>query len=236
MALAGCSQREQLEQLEPLNQPTAPPAGAAQVQMPVMPPTAETQPIPPPPPTCGAVLYVTEIHADPGQVRDRMGEYVELYNAGDKPVRLAGWRLSDGKEDSHVISADSALVVPPKGFVVLGANDDIDGNGGVTVDYVYDRFGLSNKRDRVKLEDPCGTTMFDLTYPLKRGWPRLKRGRSIEQTRDPARGGKARWRRATNRMAGGDYGTPGYAKWMRAPPPTAPEPAKSEMDHAEGER
>ncbi|MFT7625560.1 MAG: hypothetical protein ACI9WU_004751 [Myxococcota bacterium] len=168
-----------------------------------------------PPPQCGRGLLITELHIDPGSVADRKGEFVELYNHGPDPVSLQGWRISDGARDAHRIRPDGPLVIGPGQFVVLGANADRATNGNIQIDYEYRRFELRNGSDRVVLEDPCGTPVFDLTYPSEPGWPRMRKGRSIEQARDPARGSPPRWRRAKHRLPSGERATPGFAPWTR---------------------
>ncbi len=171
----------------------------------------------PPSGTCGAAIQITEVHVDPGRVPDRRGEFVELYNHGDQPANLRGWRLTDGARDAHVLQPDGPLVVCPGEFVVLAADSDPSRNGGVVADYQYRGITLANRADRLTLVDPCGTPTFDLAWPGTPHWPRIRKGRSIEQTRDPAKGPPSRWRRARKRIPSGDRATPGYAPWSRQP-------------------
>ena len=77
-----------------------------------------------PPGECGGVLWLTEFLPDPKRVSDRAGEYVEIYNPGDAPVAINGWRLSDLRRDSHVIRADVPVLVPPGGVLVLWPERD----------------------------------------------------------------------------------------------------------------
>jgi len=166
---------------------------------------------------CNSPIYVTEIFADPKRVLDRFGEFIELYNASDKPVKLNGWRLSDLGADSHVIAGSSPVHIAPRSFLVMGQSSDRERNGGIAVDYAFQGFNLSNSADRVRLEDPCGNLIFDLSYPTARGWPKHRSGRSVEQTADPHRGEQSRWRLARNRLPGGDRATPGFAPWKKKP-------------------
>lgn len=164
---------------------------------------------------CDAPIYVTEIFADPKRVLDRFGEFIELYNAGDKPVQLNGWRLSDLGSDSHVVTQSSPLTIAPRSFLVMGQSADTERNGGIEVDYVFHGFNLSNAGDRVRLEDPCGNLVFDISYPNAKGWPKIRAGRSVEQTSNPHEGRHSRWRLARNKLPGGDRATPGYAPWTK---------------------
>jgi hypothetical protein len=167
------------------------------------------------PSRCGKSVTLTEIHPDPKRVKDRFGEFIEVYNDSNSRVDLTGWRLSDGDRDSHIIAAASALVVEAHSFAVLGSSADKAINGGIDVDYEYTNFRLSNHSDRVRLEDPCGKVVFDLSYPQPTGWPKLRSGRSVELTTAPSKKGVARWRLATKRIRSGDRATPGTARWYR---------------------
>jgi hypothetical protein len=95
-----------------------------------------------PDPAYGEVI-VTEFMADPAEVDDTLGEWVELRNLTDADIDLGGWTLSDaGKNsfefpDGTTISADGTLVV--------GRNADPALNGGIGVDVaVEDAFTLNN--------------------------------------------------------------------------------------------
>ena len=60
------------------------------------------------------------------------GEWFEIYNSrSDVSVDINGWTIRDQDFDSHTINNGSPLLVPAKGFLVLGKNSDTDQNGGV---------------------------------------------------------------------------------------------------------
>ncbi len=173
---------------------------------------------------CDRTLLITELLADPKHTRDRQGEYIELFNPGDQPVRLAGWRLGDGDREGHTIAPEGELAIPPHGVLVLGNNADSETNGGVAVDYAYDHVSLSNAADRLRLEDPCGNVVVDLNYPGRTGWPKLKAGRALELVALPGSTG-GRWRLSSGRLPSGDSGTPGRVPWGREAAPTNRPPA-----------
>ncbi len=54
-----------------------------------------------------ATLVITEVMFDPG---DKLGDYVEVYNAGADTVRLEGWMLADQLVDGH---RDTAVILGP---------------------------------------------------------------------------------------------------------------------------
>ena len=164
---------------------------------------------------CNKAVFVTEFYIDPKRIKDRMGEFIEFFNGDEKAVTLNGWRLTDLAGDSHIISPTQPFVLEPGEFAVLGINANIHSNGGIYVDYEYKRFNLSNDADRVRLEDPCGTPVFDVSYPLPRNWPKHRAGHSIELMTDPTSEKKPKWRRSRHRLKSGDYATPGFAPWKQ---------------------
>jgi hypothetical protein len=56
-------------------------------------------------------VLITELLIDPDAVGDTLGEWLELHNAGDAPVNLAGWSLGTHERSEHVIAAE--LWLPP---------------------------------------------------------------------------------------------------------------------------
>lgn len=86
------------------------------------------------------LVVINEVMANPGGVvQDSTGEYVEVYNAGTRPVNLRDFLVSDNsgvsENPAHVIASD--LIVPSGGYVVLGRSTNTAKNGGIDVDYVY---------------------------------------------------------------------------------------------------
>ena len=102
-----------------------------------------------------AEIIINEIMNNPSIVIDAMGEWFELYNNEESPISLEGWRISDEHdppEDQFIIDVD--LIIPPKGYVVLGNNADFETNGGIIVDYEYSNldFSLFNGEDAILLQ------------------------------------------------------------------------------------
>ena len=64
-------------------------------------------PLPPP------AVVISEVLRNPAAVGDSNGEWFEVHNTTPAPVNLAGWTLTDGASDRHVIKG--SLVVPPTG-------------------------------------------------------------------------------------------------------------------------
>jgi hypothetical protein len=103
-------------------------------------------------------LFISEIMANPLQVSDGNGEWIELFNPTAEAINLEGTLLSDDGSNNHTISTGSPLLINPGQYFVMGRNDDITSNGGYTVDYVYSGFTLGNSGDQIILSD--GLTEF----------------------------------------------------------------------------
>lgn len=162
-----------------------------------------------PDPVAPGTVIVTEFLADPTKVDDAKGEWIEVANTTNAPVDLAGWTLTDGKNEKHVITGP--LVIPAKGQVVLGRNADAATNGGLTVDYQYTSMNLSNSGDTIQLVF-AGAIVDQVVYGA--GWP-LKAGKAAALDNDWYEGGgnddPAHWCSATAVYGAGDLGTPGGA-------------------------
>ena len=94
-------------------------------------------------PTTVQSLVVTEVmYNQPADLEFPLGQWFEVYNPADDPVTLAGLEIGVlGEEDKdtgqYVIVAPDAPVVPPHGFLVVGASKALALNGGVPVEYAY---------------------------------------------------------------------------------------------------
>lgn len=124
------------------------------------------------PPQSGQVV-VTEFMKDPTAVSDAHGEWIEIWNALSWRCNLDGWTLSDDAGNSHTLNAGgtTALIMRPGQRFVLGIDGNPATNGGVTVNYVYSGFTLSNSSaDQIILSKADGTLVdrveFDnVNYP-----------------------------------------------------------------------
>jgi DNA/RNA endonuclease G (NUC1)/PKD repeat protein len=113
-------------------------------------------------------LVITEFMADPAKVADSAGEWVELYNPGDSAVDLRGWQLVSGPSatptERHTVA--TSVVVPARGFVLLGNNPDPALNGGAPVAYSYAAaIALNNSNtDWLALKRPDGSLADSVAY------------------------------------------------------------------------
>jgi len=153
-------------------------------------------------------LVINEIMQNPVTVADAAGEWIEITNISNEDISLNGLILRDNDGEEHVIS-DNDLVLIPDGFVVLGANDDPTQNGGVTVDYKYGDFTLSNLWDEVILEHPSGVILDEVHYDNGETFPD-EEGKSMMLT-DPNFDNSIgeNWISSMSIFGSGDFGTPG---------------------------
>jgi hypothetical protein len=159
-------------------------------------------------------ILITEIMQDPFAVPDADGEWFEIFNNEDTPVDLTGYLLKDDGTDSHVITGP--LVVPAKGFAVLGRNADPLVNGGYTVDYQYSSFVLGNSDDEVVLLLPDGVTeVARVNYTGTAPWPdptgasMIFTGLTTADNNDPGNWSVAVVREPSYTGTEGDLGSPG---------------------------
>ncbi|HSP80475.1 MAG TPA: DNA/RNA non-specific endonuclease [Myxococcaceae bacterium] len=123
----------------------------------------ETCPEPPPP--LPRDVRINEVMPNPYAVYDSNGEWFEVFNPGSAPIDLQGWKIASKGDAEHIISA--SVVVPARGYVVLGNNTDSTTNGGVTVAYTYGSgLALSNSTDWLELRRPeaGGDVTIDAVY------------------------------------------------------------------------
>lgn len=162
--------------------------------------------------TCPNVgdLVITEIMQDPSAVADNAGEYFEIYNTTSSPIDLLQFILKDDGGSSHTIP--TSVEIAANSYAVLGINNDMTTNGGVTVDYQYSDYNLTNADDEVVLE--CKNVVIDrvaydggTNFPDPTGASMQLASGSINAT-DNDDG--ANWCVSTAEiMTGGDKGTPG---------------------------
>lgn len=179
-------------------------------------------------------VIVTEFIRDPATISDSDGEWVEIFNTTANDIDIEGWYIADDDFDFALIDVGGAgVTVPAGGFAVLGVNADTTVNGGVTLDYQWSSFYLSNTTaasgDEIRLIDFSGLEIDRVAYSVPGGWP-LQGGKSCSL--DPgsfdatSNDDPANWcLEATiyDTTAGVNGGTPGAANNVCAGDPPAGE-------------
>ena len=162
-------------------------------------------------------LIITEImynpNGKPTAVSDDQGEWIEVFNPGNKTLDLAGLTLRDNGKDKFVIPAGGKTTVSAKGYIVLGRSTDTTTNGGVKVDIAYgNKMTLNNGIDAVVLETADAVVIDQVAYNIALGWPNLS-GVSLSLspsfTDATVNDVAANWCGALTEMGDGDKGTPG---------------------------
>jgi hypothetical protein len=146
-------------------------------------------------------------------------EWFELFNATDAAIDLTGWEVSDKGGDGHTIGGDGPVIVPAKGYLVLGESKDPAVNGGIPVDHAFgDDITLGNSGDEIVLRqgetvihaigygdyqvdgDPIVTDVGAAPEP----------GAALGMASDYCDGPAGVWKAQTTRAGSGeDTGTPG---------------------------
>ncbi|MBN2092826.1 CotH kinase family protein [candidate division KSB1 bacterium] len=100
------------------------------------------------------------------------GDWIELYNTGEKPISLGGWYFSDS-DDNHKFIFPTEIVIEPGNYLVVIENDsaftvqfpDVKNYIGET------GFGLSGSGEFLKLVNGKGQIIDSLTYNDNLPWP-----------------------------------------------------------------
>jgi hypothetical protein len=112
------------------------------------------------------LLVINEVLVNPaGTSIETAGDWVEIYNAGTRPVDLQNLAIADsaasGRRPYHIIG--SSVVVPSGGYVVLGNTTNTTSNGGVPVDYAWGgSVALASSLDAFKIARVYGTDTLTL--------------------------------------------------------------------------
>jgi hypothetical protein len=112
-----------------------------------------------------ARIILNELMANPNAVSDANGEYIELHNWGTASADIQNWTIEDAAANKDTINI--SLVVPAGGYVLLALNGNPAVNGGLTVDFVFERVSLNNTgtpADRIILKDASAATVDSVAY------------------------------------------------------------------------
>jgi competence protein ComEC len=109
-----------------------------------------------------ASLVVAEVHADARGVEDENlnDEYVVFRNAGDRPIDLSGWTVSD--EADHTYAFPEGATLAPGETLTLHTGAGRDGDG----DYYWnaERPVWNNAGDTVFVRDADGSLVLEVEY------------------------------------------------------------------------
>ncbi len=111
----------------------------------------------------GNSLVLSEVMSDPsGPGDNNLNEWVEVFNPGDAPVNLQGWRIADARSADYL----GPLVVQPQGYAVIAAREAQIPEGVAVVRVADGRIGngLNNGGDAVILIAPDGSVADAISY------------------------------------------------------------------------
>jgi cysteine-rich repeat protein len=149
-------------------------------------------------------------------------DWIEVWNPGSEPVDMAGWKLATGKKGDHFLAKTKDVIVPPGGYVVLGATKNPGVNGNVPVTYEWKDIFLDDTGDTVALWS--GNAKVDeIKYGVAAtGSPKLQANVAVQV--DPAYATASKndsgwtWCLATQAWSGSNKGSPGKLNPTCAPP------------------
>ena len=155
-------------------------------------------------------IVISEVMVNPAAVSDSYGEWFELTNTSDSIINIQGWVIKDSGQDEHNIFSNELVTnILPGEYFVFARNDDPDLNGGLSADYTYENFSLSNSEDEIILIDTSGAIVDEVHYI--NSWP-YSSGSSME-IHDPSIDNSIidHWFTSSFSYGEGDYGSPGIA-------------------------
>ena len=109
-------------------------------------------------------IIITEIMQNPDAVTDVNGEWFEIYNTTISDINIDGWTIKDDGSNSHLIDNGGTLTVPAGGFLILARNSNSSTNGGISANYQYSGFQLTNTGDEIVLVAPNNTEIDRVNY------------------------------------------------------------------------
>lgn len=147
-------------------------------------------------PVENATVVINEIVSSNNMIKDEHGDtddYIELYNYGETAQNVAGWYLTDRKNNltmSQIPTTDSAkTLIPAKGFLLIWAD------GTPVQGVLHTNFSLSQQGETVVLsaEDKFGTLhiLDEVTFPFMQqnlSYSRMPDGSEVWEIQAPTPG------------------------------------------------
>ena len=109
-------------------------------------------------------LYINEVmSSNSSTIADNVGEYddwIEIHNAGQSPVDLQSYFLSDNASDLEKWEVTESVIIPAGAYVIFWADEDQ--SQGPT----HTNFKLSSSGESIFLTNPNATLIDQLSVPL----------------------------------------------------------------------
>lgn len=149
-------------------------------------------------------IVINEFMATPtASATEAEGEWIELYNKSDEYINLSGWRIRNQGGSQILLNT---CLLPPDGYLLLGASGDQNRNGGYTPGQVYSGFTISSSGS-LSVLNPQGQIQESFSYDGS--WP-VSPGFSCERI-NPGWIAmlSSSWGTSLSTFGSGDFGTPG---------------------------
>ncbi|MBI5411960.1 lamin tail domain-containing protein [Candidatus Peregrinibacteria bacterium] len=157
-------------------------------------------------------VLITEFMADPTDVGDESGEWIELYNPTNHTINLQNWILSDEGTEQHVFGA---LTLSSGKYATLCRNKNYLTNGGVACDYSYGNdIRLKNDGDAIVLKDGHDNLISRVIYSAAWVHPGQSTALKAFVSTAAAANNMNSWKNETQTSidaSGTDMGTPGHS-------------------------
>jgi endonuclease/exonuclease/phosphatase family metal-dependent hydrolase len=158
-------------------------------------------------------LVINEVMQNPSAVPDIYGEWFELTNIGNTVININGLVLKDNNGDYHSVVSDGGVLILPGEFLVLGREGDVNLNGGVELNYVYNNFNLGNTWDQIIIQHPTGLIIDEISYDNGETFPDPT-GASMMLVGPPENNELGEnWASSSQSYGDGDFGTPGSSNF-----------------------
>ena len=104
---------------------------------------------------------------------ERNAEYIELFNRGDQPIDLSGWKFVEGID----FTFNEGTTIAAQSYLVVAANKDWINNHyeGVNAIGNYSN-NLANSGELLRLEDSNGNLADEVNYKIGGDWPHWTNG------------------------------------------------------------
>jgi len=145
-----------------------------------------------------------------------LGEYIELYNAGDADLNLNGMLIyTPGPGDSiFLLQSAEPPILPAKGHLVFGRSLNPDENGGVPVDFIFSKANFAVDGELTATWDDAIDTVNFAAYSSQPGVAMNLDAGSIDTVSND---NMSAWCNATVEFAPGMKGSPGQPNEECAP-------------------
>ncbi len=152
----------------------------------------------------GGGLVINEIMLEPIYSSSTgMGQWIELYNNSESWINLSGWTIEN--EEGQLIEF-STILVPPRGYFLVGASAIQAENGNYTPDAVWGDFLLSTSGSLLLADRRSDNEEF---FSWNASWD-LYPGASLERVNPGwSANDHDSWCHSVEAYGNGDLGTPG---------------------------